>query len=85
MTVNEQLEKLADDEGETTIGPDGNDEQSMKAFQGEVRRLRALANEGLIEIIGQPHQESYSGNRYIDRVRVRLTAGGDELREALHR
>jgi hypothetical protein len=34
MTVNEQLEKLADEEGEMTIAPDGNDEQSLKAFQG---------------------------------------------------
>jgi hypothetical protein len=83
MTVNEQLEKLADDEGVTTIGPDADDEQALKGFQSEVRRLRALADEGVIEIIGQPHQESHTGRRYIDRVRVRLTASGDELRKAI--
>ena len=85
MTVNEQLEKLADEEGEMTIAPDGNDEQSLKAFQGEVRRLRALADEGVIEIVRQPHQENRTGKRYIDRVRVRRTASGDELREAFRR
>ena len=83
MTVNEQLEKLADNEGEKTIVPEGNDEQSLKVFQGEVRRLRALADEEIIEIVGTPHQESRTGKRYIDRVRVRLTASGDELREVL--
>jgi len=84
MTVNEQLEKLADQDGEKTIAPDGNDDQSLKAFQGEVRRLQALADEGVIEIVRE-HPENRTGKRYIDRVRVRLTASADELREALRK
>lgn len=48
MTVDEQLKKLADEEGETSIGPDTDNEQDLKSFQADVRRLEALASEGVI-------------------------------------
>jgi hypothetical protein len=80
MTVNEQLEKLANDEGEITIGPDKG--QDLKSFQADVRRLGDLANRGIIDIVRE-HQESSTGKSYVDRVRIRLASSGDELRQAL--
>jgi hypothetical protein len=66
MTVDEQLDRLADklkssefQEGETTIVPD--EGQDLESFQGDVRRHRCYASEGLFEI-RQEHQEKSRGN-----------------------
>lgn len=82
MTLNDQLKRLADQGGEMLIGPDTDIGQDLESFQNDVRRLRALADDGLIEII-RDHQESSTGQRYIDRVQVRLSGSADELRKAL--
>lgn len=81
MTLNEQLKKLADQDGEISIGPDTG--QDLASFQGDVRKLRDLENRGIIEIVGTPHKESSTGRSYVDRLRVRLAASADELRSAL--
>lgn len=80
MTVEEQLDKLADDleptqhqEGEAIIGPD--EGQDLESFQGDVRRLRKYAAQGLIHIKREV-QEHTSGNRHIVRVFVRMGPEG---------
>lgn len=87
MTIDEQLDKLADEleptryqEGEATIGPDSG--QDLASFQGDVQRLRRYASEGHFEIRWQ-HEESSSGNRDIDRVRIRMGPDGVAWRKSL--
>jgi hypothetical protein len=87
MTVDEQLDQLAVKleptkyrEGEATIGPD--EGQDLESFQADVRRLRRYAEKGLLEIRSE-HQETGSGNRYIDRVRVRMGPEGIAWRKEL--
>jgi hypothetical protein len=82
MTVDEQLRQLAQDGGEAIIGPDSDSGQHLESFQGEVRRLRALADEGVIEI-RREHQENMTGEGYVVRVHVRLTSSGKDLLEAM--
>lgn len=67
MTVEEQLDKLADSleptefqAGETTIRP--NTGQPLGAFQADVQRLRRYADDGHFEI-KREHQEKGSSNR----------------------
>ena len=87
MTIDEQLNQLADklegtkfQEGETTIGPAKG--QSLESFQGTVAQLRLYAAEGLIEIRSE-HQEKRSGERHIDRVRVRMGPDGVRWRKQI--
>ena len=82
MTVDEQLKQLAEDGGETFIGPDSDTQEHLESFQREVRRLRALDNEGVIEI-RREHQENMTGEGYVVRVHVRLTSSGEDLLEAM--
>jgi hypothetical protein len=87
MTVDEQLDKLADEleptefqEGEATIGPDK--EQDLSSFQADVQRLRRYASQGYFEIKWE-HRESSSGKRDIDRVGIRMGPDGVAWRKSL--
>ena len=87
MTVDEQLDKLADEleptkyqDGGTIIGP--SDENDLPAFQADVQRLRRYASEGLIEI-RREHKESMSGHGYVVRVDIRMGPEGVAWRKSL--
>ena len=76
MALLERLKDLAQKgEGEILIGPE--DGQDLEAFQATVSFLRDYARNGWLTILRE-HRESRGGNRYIDRVRVRLTDSGVE-------
>jgi hypothetical protein len=87
VTVDQQLDKLADDlepkefqEGDAIIGPD--EGQEINAFQGDVLRLRRYASEGWLEI-RREHIEDMSGNRFVDRVHIRMGPEGVRWRKEL--
>jgi hypothetical protein len=78
MTLEEKLDKLADEGGEVTLAP--RDGQDLESFQADVSRVRDLERRGLARVISE-HQESRTGHRYIDRLRLRLTDYGVEWRK----
>ena len=89
MTVEEQLDQLADkleptefQEGEATISPDKG--QDLESFQADVGRLRRYAFEGFFEI-AREHEESRSGNRHVDRVRIHMGPEGVAWRKELRK
>jgi len=87
MTVDEQLDKLADNleptefqEGGAIIGPD--EGQALDAFQPDVRRLRRYASEGYFQIRSEK-QESMSGHEYVVGVQIRMGPEGVAWRKKL--
>lgn len=87
MSVEDQLDKLADDleptqyqEGEGIIGPD--EGQDMESFHDDVRGLRRYAAQGFIHIKREV-EENMSGNRHIVRVFIRMGPEGVTWRKSL--
>jgi len=87
MTVEEQLDKLAQDleptryqDGEAIIGPDQDEE--YESFQDDVKRLYRYASQGYITI-RRELRESMTGNRYVVRVHVRMGPEGVRWRKSL--
>jgi hypothetical protein len=87
MTLNEQLDKLADEleptryqDGETIIG--ANEGQDLESFQTDVQRLRKYASQGLIQI-RRELRESMSGYGYVVRVHVRMGQDGVRWRKSM--
>lgn len=79
MTLNERLDQLAErGDGEITIAPE--DGQDLEAFQATVSFLRDYERSGYL-VITRQKTESYSGNRYVARVRIRLTPAGIDWRK----
>jgi len=70
------LEKLAMTRGQGTYGPEGNSEEDLRSFQEEIDEIEKLAGTEMLTIIGKPHRESRTGKRYIDRIRLEVTAEG---------
>jgi len=84
MTLNERLDELAErGDGQITIGTDAG--QDLEAFQATVALLKDYESSGYLIIVGEPHNETSTGHRYIDSVRVRLTDAGIEWRKESHR
>lgn len=54
------------------------DGQSLEHFQLDVERIERYEAEGILEIIGTPHRESQSGQRYVDNLQLRLNPEGVE-------
>lgn len=80
MTLARKLDELAEQgDAEMTIGPE--DGQDLDAIQATVRSLRDYERSGYLTIL-RTHEESMTGNRYVDRVRIRLTPRGIEWRKA---
>jgi hypothetical protein len=78
MSLEDKLDRLADEGGEVTLGP--REGQDLESFQVDVRRARDLERRGLLRITSE-HKESMSGHDYVDRLRLRLTDGGVEWRK----
>jgi hypothetical protein len=79
MRLNERLDQLAEQgDVEITIAPE--DGQDLEAFQASVSFLRDYEQSGYL-IITRQHKESYTGNRYVDRVRIKLTPAGIDWRK----
>lgn len=77
--LRQHAEELGDN-GERYYRPA--DGQSLEHFQFDVERIERYEGEGLLEIVGTPHRESQSGQRYVDNLRLRLTpAGVDKWRD----
>lgn len=74
--LNTFLQKLALTRGRKPFAPAGNQEEHLRNFQGEVDEVEQLAANGLLNILGEPHRESRTGKRYIDRINLELTAAG---------
>jgi hypothetical protein len=79
--LDEQLDRLVVEGGEVMLAPRA--DQDLESFQVDVRRVRDLDHQGLVEITLE-HPESMSGHRYIDRVRLRLTESGIAWRKGLN-
>jgi hypothetical protein len=76
MSLLERLSELAQKgEGEISIGPQTG--QDLDAFQATISFLRDYEQRGYLTIMRE-HRESRSAERYIDRVRIRLTESGVE-------
>jgi ABC-type Mn2+/Zn2+ transport system ATPase subunit len=74
MPLLEKLAELAQQgEGKLFIGPE--EGQDLAAFQATVQLLRDYKRSGYLIIVSE-HQNSRSGDRYIDKVHVRLTESG---------
>lgn len=70
MTTEQQLQELSDrGGGQTTIRP--REGQDLEAFKGTISALERYEAEGRLSIVRR-HQETYTGQRYIDRVTVEL-------------
>ncbi len=83
MTMSGRLDQLAEKgEGEISLGPEQG--QDLEAFQATVSFLRDYERQGYL-IIVREHQESRTGRRYVDRVRVRLTDKGIQWRKDLRK
>jgi hypothetical protein len=52
--------------GKTTFGP-GEGENALELFQPKAHALIELRDSGYIDM-AEPHRESTTGNRYIDRI-----------------
>jgi hypothetical protein len=74
--LNTFLQKLALTRGRKPFAPAGNQEEHLRNFQAEVDEIEQLAADGLLNIVGEPHRESRTGKRYIDRINLELTAAG---------
>lgn len=70
-----QAEELGDN-GEEVYGPADESAEALRAFQDDFRRLLQYEREGLLKIIGAPRRVSMSEQKYVVRVRVRLTREG---------
>ncbi len=78
-SLEERLQNQADelgDRGKKNYGPTA--DQTTDNFQDDFHRIEQYEREGLLEIIGDPHRESTSGNRHVNMVMVRLTKEGAE-------
>ena len=62
------------DNGERYFGPAQG--HSLADFQGDVAILENYEGQGWLKIVGEPHRESMSGDRHVDRIRVKLTPEG---------
>jgi hypothetical protein len=87
MTVDEQLDKLADDleptkyqDGGTIIAPAKG--QDFESFRADVHRLRQYASEGLITIEDEL-KENTSGQGHVVRVQIRMGPDGVAWRKSL--
>ncbi|HEX7771526.1 MAG TPA: hypothetical protein VF435_03840 [Pyrinomonadaceae bacterium] len=79
MSLDEKLDQLAElDDGEVTIAPERG--QDVEAFQATVSRVRRYAEQGYL-IISREKRESNTGQRYVVRLRVRLTPAGKRWRK----
>jgi hypothetical protein len=70
------LNKLSDNAEPRIYAPESNREEDLRSFQDEIDEIQQLARNGMVRIIGDPHQESITSKRYIDRIRVEVTTGG---------
>lgn len=82
MSLDEKLDQLAerDDDPEATIAR-GRGEDA-EAFQATVNRVRRYAEQGYLIIVSEK-RESHTAQRYVVRLRVRLTASGRRWRQEL--
>jgi len=79
MTLNQRLDELAErGDAEITIAPE--EGQDLEAFQATVSFLRNYERNGYLVIV-RTKTESFSGQRHVARVRVRLTPSGIEWRK----
>jgi hypothetical protein len=67
------LKKLSITWGQGMYAPESNREEDLLSFQNEIDEIQQLAGSGKLRIIGDPHQESITGKRYIDQIRVEVT------------
>ena len=70
------LQKLALTRGRKPFAAAGNQEEQLRNFQAEVDEVEDLAAQGLVNIVGEPHRESRTGKRYVDRINLELTGTG---------
>lgn len=70
------LNKLSIMRSQGIYAPESNREEDLRSFQDEIDEIQQLADNGMVRIIGDPHQESITGKRYIDRIRVEVTTEG---------
>ena len=72
----EFLRGLAETRGRAVYAPKSEDEPGLRSFQSEVDEIEDLAGQGLLRIVGKPHQESITGHRYVDRIQLEVTGKG---------
>src|SRR5713226_8289540 len=70
------LQALAIRRGRRPYAPESNREEDLRSFQDQVDEIDNLVGKRFLNIIGEPHRESRTGKRYIDRINVELTAEG---------
>jgi hypothetical protein len=70
------LQKLALTRGRRPYAPASNRDEDLRNFQDEVDEVEGLAANSLLNIVGEPHRESRTGKRYVDRINIELTASG---------
>jgi len=71
MTLEQELDQFAQrGGGQMTIQP--RQGQDLEAFKVTISSLRKYETDGRLRITRQ-HQETYTGQRYIDRVTIELT------------
>lgn len=82
MSLDEKLDQLAerDDDAEATIAPERGED--AEAFQATVGRVRRYAEQGYLVIVREK-RESHTAQRYVVRLRVRLTPAGKRWRKEL--
>ena len=70
MTLEQQLQEVANrGGGQETIHP--RQDQDLEAFKVTISSLEQYEREGRLTIVRR-HQESHTGQRYIDRVTIEL-------------
>lgn len=70
------LQKLALTRGRKPFAAADHQEEQLRNFQAEVDEVEDLVAKGLVNIVGEPHCESRTGKRYVDRINLELTSAG---------
>jgi hypothetical protein len=79
MTLAKRLDELAQrGDAEITFAPEHG--QDLEAFQATVSFLRDYERQGYLVIV-RSKTESHTGQRYVARVRIKLTPAGIEWRK----
>lgn len=72
------LQTLAIARGRRPYAAESNREEALRSFQDQVDEIDDLVGKRILNIVGEPHRESRTGKRYIDRINIELTAEGIE-------
>lgn len=70
------LQNLAITRGRKPYAAESNSEEDLRSFQDQVDEIDDLVDKRVVNIVGEPHRESRTGKRYIDRINIELTAEG---------